>query len=249
MPYARSSKTKRRPTYRRKTASKARKSRSSGHSKPYRSLAVYKPSRPTRQSGRLPFGPSFMARLPYAGQITLSAPASNLSTNHIWLLNSLFDPDNTGFGHQPYQYDQLNLIYQRYRVHGCKVNVTFSDPAHDGLWVGIFIRTGTDTFTTNGAEITHLREIGRTKLRPLNNTGKQVVNFSEYIPISAVFGVSRNEVAIEDNYSAPVQANPPNLAVLEVFSVSTTGVVNACYCSVTFTYYTTLYDRIVQGQS
>lgn len=36
--------------------------------------------------------------------------------NQFFNLNSLFDPDRSGIGHQPYGFDQLSNLYSRYRV-------------------------------------------------------------------------------------------------------------------------------------
>lgn len=38
--------------------------------------------------------------------------------------NSIFDPDSTGVGHQPYLHDTWALIYSKYKVTGCKIWVT-----------------------------------------------------------------------------------------------------------------------------
>ena len=38
---------------------------------------------------------------------------------HVFRLNSLFDPDFTGTGHQPQGYDNMALQYNRYIVYGC----------------------------------------------------------------------------------------------------------------------------------
>jgi len=37
--------------------------------------------------------------------------------------NSCFDPDLTGTGQQPYNYDDFAVEYKRYRVYGCKIEV------------------------------------------------------------------------------------------------------------------------------
>ena len=37
-------------------------------------------------------------------------------------MNSLFDPDQTGTGHQPYYFDQFAALYNRYTVLGSKAN-------------------------------------------------------------------------------------------------------------------------------
>lgn len=36
--------------------------------------------------------------------------------DYVWNLNSIFDPNQTGTGHQPYGHDTLALLYNRYRV-------------------------------------------------------------------------------------------------------------------------------------
>jgi hypothetical protein len=52
-------------------------------------------------------------------------------------LNSLFDPDETGVGHQPRYFDQWSNFYETYRVNGCKVELDFGDVTSDN--VGIYI--------------------------------------------------------------------------------------------------------------
>lgn len=41
-------------------------------------------------------------------------------------LNSIFDPDFTGTGHQPLYHDQFDNFYKRYSVLGAKLKATFS---------------------------------------------------------------------------------------------------------------------------
>lgn len=64
-------------------------------------------------------------RLRYCDVVQLEATAGNPG---LWQfrLSSLYDPDYTGTGHQPQWYDQLVAVYQRYRVLGAKITVTFS---------------------------------------------------------------------------------------------------------------------------
>jgi len=62
--------------------------------------------------------------LRYQDQYTLTSSSGSAG---VWLfrLNSLFDPDLTGVGHQPLYYDQLTGIYQYYRVRSTRMHVTF----------------------------------------------------------------------------------------------------------------------------
>lgn len=63
-------------------------------------------------------------KLIYADVVQLQASAGNPG---IWQfrMNSLFDPDLTGTGHQPQWFDQLAAVYARYRVNFAKITATF----------------------------------------------------------------------------------------------------------------------------
>lgn len=67
-------------------------------------------------------------KLHYCDVVNLSASAGSPG---LWQfrMNSLFDPDFTGTGHQPQWFDQLSAVYNFYRVLGSKITVTFI-PAH-----------------------------------------------------------------------------------------------------------------------
>jgi len=51
--------------------------------------------------------------------------ATVTGTNQVMNLNSIYDPDRTGTGHQPYGFDSLAALYARYRVWAVKWKVTF----------------------------------------------------------------------------------------------------------------------------
>lgn len=105
----------------------------------YRSGSLYR-SRgarwtPDRAAGSMPalsvsrgvrgFPTEIRTSLRYSDVITLTSTA-NAVANHVFRMNSLFDPDFTGTGHQPYYFDQLATIYQRYTVIGSKLTATFT---------------------------------------------------------------------------------------------------------------------------
>lgn len=45
------------------------------------------------------------------------------TTTQAFRINSLYDPDYSVGGGQPYYFDQMMLIYERYQVYGCKIKV------------------------------------------------------------------------------------------------------------------------------
>ncbi len=75
-----------------------------------------------------PFPNTRLAKLTYCTQVSVN-PASSFIGDHVFRLNSIFDPDFTGTGHQPYGHDTYELLYEQYRVVGCKATVTYSASA------------------------------------------------------------------------------------------------------------------------
>jgi len=63
-------------------------------------------------------------KLQYQDVVQLSASAGSPA---IWQfrMNSLYDPDLTGTGHQPQWFDQLSAVYNNYKVLGSKITCTF----------------------------------------------------------------------------------------------------------------------------
>lgn len=71
------------------------------------------------------FPDEFTTRLRYCDVYTLTS-SSNAIAKQYMRMNSLFDPDQTGTGHQPYYFDQLAALYGRYHVLGSKMTAEFS---------------------------------------------------------------------------------------------------------------------------
>lgn len=70
-----------------------------------------------------PGAPSILFRkLRYTGIASLSLVATG-AASHLWTANGLFDPDITGTGHQPRNFDQIMTQYDHYTVLGSKVTL------------------------------------------------------------------------------------------------------------------------------
>lgn len=63
-------------------------------------------------------------KLVYADVVELAMTSGGAST-WSFRLNSLFDPDYTGTGHQPMWHDQFSAVYRNYRVKGSKITAEF----------------------------------------------------------------------------------------------------------------------------
>jgi len=59
-----------------------------------------------------PIPQRYIATMKYSQTFLLS----DVSPGWTFNLNSIFDPDRTGTGHQPYGHDTFQTLYNRYRV-------------------------------------------------------------------------------------------------------------------------------------
>jgi hypothetical protein len=94
-----------------KKASRPRKEESFGH---LRALATVVP-------------PETFVQLKYVDQFVLN-PASGTTDNYVFRANSLFDPNYTGAGHQPYGYDQWATFYSSWCVYRTTLVFTCTPP-------------------------------------------------------------------------------------------------------------------------
>lgn len=90
------------------------------------SRATYKRRRTFRTRiprGFKPFGNTRVARLTYCDNIVLD-PGANVTAGKVFRANGMYDPDTALGGHQPYGFDQLMALYNRYVVLGAKITIT-----------------------------------------------------------------------------------------------------------------------------
>ena len=106
--------------------------------------------------GRLQFGfpTKIITKLRYNDTVVLDS-TTGTSVAHVLRMNSAFDPDFTGTGHQPIYFDRYAAIYNSYRVIGAHLKVHFCQQPYnnDGLLgVGphLYGINGSPTSTTFG---------------------------------------------------------------------------------------------------
>lgn len=215
--------------------------------------ALYSPAQPSRQIGYLPFAPRMQVRLPYVETLTIAAPGSGVAGTYVFRLNSLYDPNLTQTGHQPMQYDQLTGIYRSYIVRGCKVDLEFSDPSGDGLFVGYNV-TSTDTYSAAGdatnKTLDAICEMRNSTVKPIVNTGSQTKKFSQYFPIAKLMQKpSLIYNADRALYAAAYSASPTKEANLSLIVLDSRLGTASVLVRVRLTYFAEMYDQIPQSQS
>jgi len=70
-----------------------------------------------------PFPARVTVRLRYNTSPTITV-GTGVATNYVFAANSIFDPDVTGTGHQPYGHDTYATIYNQYQVKKATIVVT-----------------------------------------------------------------------------------------------------------------------------
>lgn len=146
-----------------------------------------------------PFAQRFITKMKYSESYVLTA--LNAYTQ-ICRLNGLQDPNQTGIGHQPYGFDQLAAIYNRYRV----IATSYVINAYNGTNP---IRVG--CLPTNDASavsgISELCENPRAKFilqYPQGNT--KILKGKVYLPSLA--GRSKSQYMADDRYQSDISTNP-----------------------------------------
>lgn len=142
-----------------------------------------------------PFPAVHTATLRYSTTITLD-PNAGFVASHLFRTNSIFDPDYTGIGHQPFGHDQYAAIYAHYRVKSARIVMT---PTITGN--GIFGISKVDD-TTVASQMDLAREQKGTVCTPMANTNtanNQLMsfynqnNFQNEAAISTTFGTNPGE--------------------------------------------------------
>lgn len=201
---------------------------------------VIAPSRTLTQRGTSFFPEKYNVRLPYRENffITASSVSGLSAIGNTYALNNCFDPRFQFGGKQPLGYDEIAPFYERFWVWKAKVKITFSNPDHDGFYVGYRIRSNLNTVTTVGHNLDYLPQMQHTQIAPLNNTGTQVKVFEFMCPNANIFGISKSQYSNIEYSHANV--GDPNLSVLlEPFAYSTEGALssNLIRCSVDIVYF------------
>lgn len=195
---------------RKRSTSKKRSSSKTKGGKPYglfKTFATYKrPGQivPDRCRTNLKYCEGIAYRVPMASADVYS-----------YNLNSVFDPNLTGTGHQPMGFDQLKTLYGRYRVYNCKYKVRFF-VANVGPTVCACTPTNE---TTSFVSIPQdALETGRAKFGSVNqitavgSVGAPVI-LSDKVNLMSLYGAKDMQ---SDRYQALISADPTETAVLHL---------------------------------
>lgn len=156
-------------------------------------------------------------KLIFQRRINLSVTAG-VPTGNQFMLNSLYDPDQTGVGNQPMGFDEFATLYQRYRVLGAKVilrtTAIYGPNAANTLEIGMAPSTETLALTMDPQQL-GAQPGGVFKVAYAAGSNKDSI-ISRYYDIAKTIGISKLSYNADLNYGALTNANPANPLYLNV---------------------------------
>ncbi len=152
-------------------------------------------------------------------------------------MNSLFDPDFSAGAHQPYGFDQLATLYDKYVVHGVTVDIVLSTvPYSTGGATNIVALAGctsTQPSSSNVAiqntSINNVEESNVGTITFLEAAGR-VSRYRQSFKISDIEGITPTQLrANVEEYAAPMNSNPVRTPWLRfaLANLSSTAVLTA----------------------
>ncbi len=193
--------------------------------------------------------PSMMVKLKYVEQISIDPQTAGQPGNYYFRMNSLFDPNYSNVGHQPYGYDQIvNLGYQKYIVLGAKINIKSIMP-NDGqvvstkynqLIVASTIKTSPSTVLLSTQNIL---ENGESRYHTTNQT--YMKSHTNYFSAKKFFGVT--DVKDNEDLGGAVNGNPQDVAYCRISAMPVDNNIDAfrVSCLITIEYLAYFHDRAV----
>lgn len=168
---------------------------------------------------RSPMATKFLTHLRYTDQINVDPGLSGLRAVHVFRANSLFDPDETGGGHQPRGFDQIMPMYEKYTVIACRMKCTFmANEANQNARVCIAIlNTGTPLVSFND-----YLESGTAITKYLTNTSQPSVVIVQKVAMAKWF--SKTSLLSEDTVQGSSTGNPAEVCHFHVVAAGVNGV-------------------------
>lgn len=160
-------------------------------------------------------------------------------------LNSLYDPDLTSTGHQPYYYDQIQALYSEYCVYGVLVDLYAGSESVSSpilLTVSPSLSSATPSDASLGLERPQA-------IRIFVDAGGASQRLVKYYKIYEILGVPKSECFIDDALSAS-GTNPSRPVYLNLSAIcSDTSIVATLNVNVKLTFYCKWSKRIDQSGS
>lgn len=182
----------------------------------------------------------------YGSVMNMLEAAVGAGVQQVWNLNSLYDPDATGVGHQPLYFDQMVTAtgpYQRFRVLSVNVKFTVTNISADPVLFAFYFQPGALDFPSR--ELLIEKPECKPIYLPQSGGGPVTRTYSRTIPIEKCFGITRARLLADDVYSGLYNANPSQIAlgVVMMYALPGSGVVAQVSVATELTFLAEVFGR------
>jgi hypothetical protein len=171
--------------------------------------------------------------------------AGNVIVDQVYNLNSIYDPDRTGVGHQPLGFDEWSAFYGRYRVDSVKLELTAVNHAASDIAITNLLANNDSSAIVTGSLFEAACESPFAKSFMVGTlSGMNVKTVVKRYNLNQIAGVSEAKYMSDDTYSALVTSSPSEIIVLHLSGADISFATNIeMFYHLKFTFYTTFFDR------
>lgn len=183
-----------------------------------------------------------IVKLPYYDQFTVNQTAGHVRDFN---LNSIYDPDRSGVGHQPLGYDQWATFFNRYRVFGVKMVVSMTNLGTVPVRFGIIGNNQQGVAIGTPQAVWESQHVKSKQIGTVQGMNNQTI--TKYFHLPRITGATNIMYKGSAQYAAQFGANPSELIIGHLVAIPATtsfatDVVNVSY-DVRIIFMCELYDR------
>lgn len=176
----------------------------------------------------------------YMDNKALTSGAS--SATHKFRGNSLFDPDWSGAGGQPFGYDQWSAFYKKYMVYGMKWKLTFiNESALNQVLCVVLPKNESNNIAS--MNLAKERPFSKNVTLGVEGSGKNIRTLSGYMSTKKIFGLPKLTQGDLD-YSALTSTDPLLPWFLHIYTQATDRASSATTrIEIELTYYSRMFSH------
>lgn len=199
------------------------------------------------RSSVAPVADSYFVKLNYTETVLDVSTTSPFT--HQWAMNDIFDPNVTGTGHQPMGHDQLALLYNKYKVFGCKFSIRFINETGTAAVVGWILKP--NNTVSASMDVAQEKPYSQTRYLSAQSSTGDSCFLKGYCNNAKLLGLNKRQYGDDNDYSGVMSAVPTiRFPYLNIMGHGVNGVTSVTVRTiVSLTYYCKLYDRIPLTQS
>ncbi len=191
-----------------------------------------------------PFPPRVRKQLSYTRTdgVVCDTTSRTYGTEVLFKLNDIYDP--FGNASRPFGWNDLSNLYQRYLVDSVDIDVEFSNPSADGLYVAVCLQSANNTLSLAGKDLDDVANFPGMCVAAINNTGSQTTRLQKTVRIAAIEGLTQAQYeGALSQYSASIVASPSFTPYIRIAAASTNGNADSVEYRIQLTFNTKLYQR------